>query len=72
MHLVFTVPQPVLQNKQLLYDLLFRASAETLLEGVADPKHRGAEIGFLVEEFAGAQLPAGRAKALAAAVTPRP
>jgi hypothetical protein len=33
-------------NKKVLYDLLFRASAETLLEIAADPKHLGAEIGF--------------------------
>jgi hypothetical protein len=36
-----------LQNKRLLYDLLFRASAATLLELARDPKHLGAEIGFL-------------------------
>jgi hypothetical protein len=35
-----------LKNKQLLYTLLFRASAATLLEIAADPKHLGAEIGF--------------------------
>lgn len=37
----------MLQNKKLLYHLLFRASAETLLEIALDPKHLGAEIGFL-------------------------
>jgi predicted Zn-ribbon and HTH transcriptional regulator len=50
-HVVFTLPhqlcQLALQNKKVLYDLLFRASAETLLEVAADPKHLGAEIGFL-------------------------
>jgi hypothetical protein len=35
-----------LQNKKVIYDLLFRASAETLLEVARDPKHLGAEIGF--------------------------
>jgi len=35
-----------LQNKRVVYDLLFRASAETLLEVARDPKHLGAEIGF--------------------------
>jgi hypothetical protein len=35
-----------LQNKKVIYDLLFRTSAETLLEGARDPKHLGAEIGF--------------------------
>ena len=50
-HVVFTLPhqlsQLALQNKKVLYDLLFRASAETLLEVAADPKHLGAQIGFL-------------------------
>jgi hypothetical protein len=36
-----------LQNKTILYDLLFRASAATLLEVAADAKHLGAAIGFL-------------------------
>jgi len=35
-----------LQNKKLVYDLLFRTSAETLLEVARDPQHLGAEIGF--------------------------
>ena len=50
MHLVFTIPHTLsfltLHNKTLLYTLLFRASAATLLEIAADPKHLGAEIGF--------------------------
>jgi Putative transposase/Transposase zinc-binding domain len=50
-HVVFTLPHQLstlfLQNKKLLYDLLFRASAETLLEVALDPKHLGAHIGFL-------------------------
>jgi Transposase zinc-binding domain/Putative transposase len=50
-HVVFTLPhqlsQLALQNKQVLYDLLFRASAETLQQVVRDPRHLGAEIGFL-------------------------
>ena len=50
LHVVFTLPSPlaplVLQNKKVLYDLLFRTSAETLLEVARDPKHLGAEIGF--------------------------
>jgi hypothetical protein len=36
----------VLQNKKLLYGLLFRTSAATLLEVARDPRHLGAEIGF--------------------------
>ena len=50
-HIVFTLPHELsalaLQNKRLLYDLLFRASAATLLELARDPKHLGADIGFL-------------------------
>jgi hypothetical protein len=49
---VFTLPHRlaplVLQNKKVLYDLLFRASAETLLEVARDPRHLGAEIGFFI------------------------
>jgi hypothetical protein len=50
LHVVFTLPSRlaplVLQNKKVLYALLFRTSAETLLEVARDPKHLGAEIGF--------------------------
>ena len=50
-HVVFTVPRRLAEvmfhNKQLLYGLLFRSSAATLLEFAADPKHLGAQIGFL-------------------------
>ncbi len=50
-HIVFTLPHElsalVLQNKRLLYDLLFRASAATMLELARDPKHLGADIGLL-------------------------
>jgi len=35
-----------LQNKKVIYDLLFRTSAETLLEVARDPRHLGVEIGF--------------------------
>jgi putative transposase len=35
-----------LHNKKVIYDLLLRASAETLLEVARDPRHLGAEIGF--------------------------
>src|SRR6202140_2686109 len=49
-HVVFTLPSQlaplVLQNKKVIYDLLFRASAETLLEVARDPRHLGAELGF--------------------------
>ena len=50
-HAVFTVPQQLselmLQNKRVLYDLLFRCVAATLLEVAANPRLLGAEIGFL-------------------------
>src|SRR5229473_4079606 len=50
-HAVFTVPHEVnvlaLENPRLFYDLLFTASAQTLLEIASDPKHLGAEIGMI-------------------------
>jgi hypothetical protein len=50
-HVVFTVPEEVasviFQNKKGLYTILFRAASETLRAIAADPKHLGAEIGFL-------------------------
>ncbi len=49
-HAVFTLPRELaplaLQNKRLIYNLLFHSSAETLLEVARDPRHLGAEIGF--------------------------
>ena len=49
-HVVFTLPRRLaplaLQNKKVIYDLLFRTCAETLLEIARDPRHLGAEIGF--------------------------
>jgi len=50
-HVVFTLPHELAplayQNKRIVYDLLFKTSAATLLELAGDPKHLGAEIGFL-------------------------
>ena len=50
-HVVFTVPHELnvlaLENPRLFYDLLFTASAQTLLEIAIDPKHLGAEIGVI-------------------------
>ena len=50
-HVVFTLPEVVAaiayQNKSVVYDLLFHATAETLRTIAADPKHLGAEIGFI-------------------------
>jgi hypothetical protein len=49
-HAVFTLPRELaplaLQNKRLIYGLLFRTSAATLLEVARDPRHLGADIGF--------------------------
>jgi hypothetical protein len=49
-HAVFTLPRELaplaLQNKRLIYNLLFRTSAATLLQVARDPRHLGAEIGF--------------------------
>ena len=50
-HLVFTVPRPIaeiaLQNKRVVYNILFRTAAEALRTIARDPKHLGAVIGFL-------------------------
>ena len=49
-HVVFTLPAPIARiaywNKAVIYDLLFKASAETLRTIAADPEHLGAKIGF--------------------------
>jgi hypothetical protein len=49
-HVVFTLPAPIgdiaYQNKAVIYDILFKASAETLLTIAADPKHLGARVGI--------------------------
>ena len=48
-HVVFTLPAEIspiaYQNKAVVYDLLLRTAAETLLTIAADPKHLGARIG---------------------------
>src|ERR1700730_520335 len=50
-HVVFTLPHTLIplcqRNPRILYDLLFQASAAAMLEVAADPKHLGAQIGFL-------------------------
>jgi hypothetical protein len=50
-HVVFTVPEEIAaiayQNKTVVYDILFHATAETLRTIAADPKHLEAEIGFI-------------------------
>ncbi len=49
-HVVFTIPEQLnalaLQNKAVLYRILFQASAQTLLTIAADPRHLGARVGF--------------------------
>jgi hypothetical protein len=49
-HVVFTLPAPIAdiayQNKAVVYDLLFKVSAQTMLTIAADPKHLGARIGI--------------------------
>ena len=49
-HVVFTLPAVIAdiayQNKAVIYDILFQASAETLTTIAADPKHLGARIGM--------------------------
>ena len=50
-HVVYTLPAAIAdiayQNKAVIYDLLFKASAETTLTIAADPKHLGARIGIM-------------------------
>ena len=50
-HVVFTLPEQLasvaLQNKRVVYNLLFSAAAETLRTIASDPRHLGADIGFL-------------------------
>src|SRR5256886_12696559 len=49
-HVVFTLPSAIgdiaHQNKAVVYDLLFKASSETMLTIAADPKHLGARVGI--------------------------
>jgi hypothetical protein len=50
-HLVFTVPEGVkpvaLRNQEAVYAILFKAASESLKELTEDPKHLGAEVGFI-------------------------
>src|SRR3984957_18438364 len=50
-HLVFTLPAAIADiayhNKATVYDLLFKASSETLMTIAADPKHLGARVGAI-------------------------
>jgi hypothetical protein len=50
-HVVFTIPDSLnrlaLVNQQVVYDILFKAASETLLDLGRDPQHIGAEIGLI-------------------------
>jgi hypothetical protein len=50
-HIVFTLPNSLdpiaLNNPRIVYDLLLRSAAETLLQVAADPQHLGAQLGVL-------------------------
>jgi len=50
-HVVFTLPNELnplcWRNAPVLYDLLFRASADTMMEVAANPRRLGAQIGFI-------------------------
>jgi hypothetical protein len=50
-HPVFTVPEGVkplaLRNQDVVYSILFRAASESIKELTEDPKHLGAEVGFI-------------------------
>ena len=50
-HVVFTLPAAIAdlayQNKAAIYDLLFKASSQTLLTIAADPRHLGAKVGII-------------------------
>src|SRR2546426_730815 len=56
-HVVFTLPEPIANlafyNKEAVYEILFRATAQTLLTIALDPKHLGVQAGF----FAVSQFP---------------
>ena len=50
-HLVFTLPEGVkplaLRNQRVVYSILFKAASESIKELTEDPKHLGAEVGFI-------------------------
>lgn len=49
-HVVFTLPEPIARlafyNKEVVYEILFRTAAQTLLQIAADPRRLGVELGF--------------------------
>jgi len=71
-HVVFTLPTQIAaiayQNKSVVYEILFQATAETLRTIASDPKHLGAEIGFItILHTLGAEPAASPASALCGA-----
>ena len=56
-HVVFTLPRPIAaiayHNKAIVYDLLLKTAAETLITIAADPKHLGARIGLTASRIDG-------------------
>lgn len=50
-HVVFTIPEELnpiaLRNQRVIYSILFKSVSETLIELARDPKHLGAQIGFI-------------------------
>lgn len=48
-HIVFTIPQElniiVSQNKELIYSILLKSAANTIMELAKDPKYLGAQMG---------------------------
>ena len=63
-HLVFTLPAQIrniaYQNKSVIYNMLFKAAAETLLTIAADPKHLGGGASGLVSVSRWYCIPGGR------------
>ena len=70
-HVVFTVPEEIAaiayQNKKVVYGILFRTTAETMVTIAADPEHLGAEIGFCCPSQLGIELDVSSAPALCCA-----
>ena len=62
-HVVFTLPRPIAaiayHNKAIVYDLLLKTAAETLITIAADPKHLGARIGLTAHPHAHIIVPGG-------------
>ena len=65
-HVVFTLPGRIAaiayQNKAVIYDLLFKASSQTMRAIAADPKHLGVKIGFtsVLHTWGSAMTPYGQ------------